>query len=169
MYEAGEFAHLQQWHHNKVWMMHFAPLSVGFYGIHFSNRSDFVIPDKMEQVIFGKGMTYSEPQELPNNSCIHKSSSHAECYFVLFIFILCSALFMYVCVCVCVWVSVCERERERERERESERVSVKHTITGLGQWNKDLYYFLRLPDVKAWGTDYYKNSSLTITCVHVKQ
>jgi hypothetical protein len=35
VYEAGEFAHLQQMPHSKVRLMHFAALSVGFYGIHF--------------------------------------------------------------------------------------------------------------------------------------
>jgi len=38
--------------------------------------------------------------------------------------------------------------------------------SALCQWNRDTYYFLRLPDVKACGTDYYGGSSLTIICVH---
>jgi hypothetical protein len=58
-----------------------------------------ILPFLIRWTDFGKRTTYCKPQELPNNSCIHKSSSHADCYFVLFIFILCSALFMCVCVC----------------------------------------------------------------------
>jgi hypothetical protein len=71
-----------------------------------------ILPFLIRWIDFGKGTTYSKPQELPNNSCIHKSSSHADCYFVLLIysFSFCTLLYLCVCVClcVCVWcVCVC--------------------------------------------------------------
>jgi hypothetical protein len=74
---------------------------------------------------------------------------HMQTVTLFYSFSFCALL--YLCVCVYAWETV------------------KHIITGFGQWNRDLYYFLRLPNVMAWGTDYYKGSSLTITCIHIKQ
>lgn len=58
---------------------------------------EFAIPDKTKWVNFSKGLTDSELQELPDNSCVHKSFSYAITMFYLFInfhFVLCS---IYVC------------------------------------------------------------------------